>query len=311
VDVTDPAHTVVLGVLTTEPVYSLLADGARVFVGPRDGQLQIIDATDPASPVVLGTYPRSGPYRAYGLDFLEDRLVMLVGATTEVLEVSDPGAIMLVVSAQTGAGLDVAVWDHFVLAAAASTLRILEFVPPASLVELAARDLPGTIYDLSVRNELVHAACRQGGTHVFALDVPVGLPLLRSGPGDPDLVAVLPGHDEARCVAAADGFIAVAGSPYLDTKGYLEIFEPICRFSAVDELPPAAAALALSASPNPFNPRVTIRFALPAPGHALLSVHDPAEFAQPRQALVGKVGHVTLPEKGQQVVLTQAIEIDV
>ncbi len=53
-------------------------------------------------------------------------------------------------------------------------------------------------------------------------------------------------------------------------------------------------------------------------GEALLNlqatgvhVHEPRDFAQPHYFLVGEVGHVALPEEGQQVMLAQAVDLDI
>lgn len=47
-----------------------------------------------------------------------------------------------------------------------------------------------------------------------------------------------------------------------------------CDAIAAPEASPPAAGRRLAASPNPFNPRTTIRFALDRAGPATLTVHD-------------------------------------
>jgi hypothetical protein len=207
------------------------------------------------------------------MDFLEDHLVMLVGATTEILDVADPAAITPVASLQTGAGLDVATWGSVVLAAAGSTIKVLEFTPPGTLTLRSERDVTGTIYDLAAWEGAVYAACRQGGVHVHAVDEPTSLPLW-ADPGSPELIGILPGHEEARCLALGGGMIAVAGNPYLEAKGALDLFPPICRFAPVEGVPVPLSSLALTASPNPFNPRVAISFEMETAGSVTLIVHD-------------------------------------
>jgi hypothetical protein len=55
----------------------------------------------------------------------------------------------------------------------------------------------------------------------------------------------------------------------------LDYFDAPCSAGAVAPgLPAATAALAVSAQPNPFNPAVTMRYTLPAPGHVTMKVFD-------------------------------------
>ena len=50
----------------------------------------------------------------------------------------------------------------------------------------------------------------------------------------------------------------------------------LVRLSTVTDVPLPVARLAVSSHPNPFNPRTTISFALPAAGRVELAVYDAA-----------------------------------
>ena len=65
-------------------------------------------------------------------------------------------------------------------------------------------------------------------------------------------------------IRAHDGALADSETWLIDVDVSTEVAEAV----------PATAGPALRASPNPFNPAVTVRFALPARGSARVTVHD-------------------------------------
>jgi hypothetical protein len=71
-------------------------------------------------------------------------------------------------------------------------------------------------------------------------------------------------------------FLMWSGDPFTagDFDGYGQ-FLVMDRSTGVDDGPAQRPReLALDSAPNPFNPRTTVRFALPAPGDVQLTLHD-------------------------------------
>lgn len=86
-----------------------------------------------------------------------------------------------------------------------------------------------------------------------------------------DYTGDLPQHDwPFNSLVAHDGWFFKTGGSVTEYRA------PQPAATAADEDAPNAAALVLTAHPNPFRPRTTLRFAVPRPGHVRLSIFDVA-----------------------------------
>ncbi len=266
VDVSDPTSPVKLSTLTNEETYSIHAANGLVAVGPRSGFVSLYDVSDPAAPVLLGTHAETTAYRAYGVAIVGDHIYMTTG-TTQVLDISDPGNIQTVASLSTGFGSDLVADGEWVYTGGNYGVSVLKFSAPNTLELMATQPIPEYVQDLHLLNGVLAVACKKGGVHIFDVNDPVNI--VRIG--------AITAAEDARCVAASTDLIVVGNSTYpVASDGMIEIYPVPCeaRFSPAprDNLP--ASAIVLSATPNPFNPRVRFSFNVPQAGHAKLSIFD-------------------------------------
>ena len=96
-----------------------------------------------------------------------------------------------------------------------------------------------------------------------------GAPLYGPDYGAPNVVTAIQTFQYCRVTIDGShlGFASANGAAVLDTF-------MINRSAAAEPAPAALSQLKLQASPNPFNPRTTIRFELPTAGHVKLAVYD-------------------------------------
>jgi hypothetical protein len=266
VDVSDPANPVKLSSLSTEQAYSIHAADGLVAVGPRSGVVSLYDVTNPAVPFLLGSHTGVSPYRAYGVAIVGDYLYLHTG-TTSVLDISDPTNIHTVASFETGFGLDLVADGEWIYTSDGDMLTVLRFTSPTTLELQSSLAIPEYVEDLHLRDAILSVACKKGGVHVF--DV--------ADPTAPVRLGALTAAEDTRCVTASEDIVVIGSATYpVANDGWIEIYPALCTVTAMPESWDGGPTwpLTLSASPNPFNPRVSFAFSVPLTGRVELSVFD-------------------------------------
>jgi len=142
-----------------EPVTDLAAADGLLAVAAGDGRLLVVDASDPAVPVVLAEVVRpSGDAR---LAFDPPLLAVAAGSTIGTWDVSDPAAP--VAGAAVDAGFLVAAVgadDGTLVAAGEEWMAAWDASDPARPRSLGARVVPGPTPELAVDGRWVYAAGR-------------------------------------------------------------------------------------------------------------------------------------------------------
>jgi hypothetical protein len=127
--------------------------------------------------------------------------------------------------------------------------------------------LPEYVEDLHLREGILSVTCKKGGVHIF--DV--------ADPTAPERLGAVTAAEDARCVTAGEDLIVIGSATYpVADNGWIEIYPALCTVTAApesgDDTP--IRSLTLSASPNPFNPRVSFTFSVPVTGRVELTVFD-------------------------------------
>jgi len=212
IDVSDPSIPVLLGYYRGDWIrdVSFMGDARRVVaVG---GNLQVLSVSDPDAPMLLGEYepdPSNVDYFgvsvvgnwAYAIYFEGYRSVQFFGL--HVLDLSDPTAISLVGSANTGPpnGISVA-GDRAYVAAGTRGLQIVDIVESAAPAIVGSHD--ATAGDVVVIGDLAYVAAWTDGLRI--IDV--------SDPKVPRLLGSVDTPGQARGIWVAGGRAYVADGEY-------------------------------------------------------------------------------------------------
>jgi hypothetical protein len=180
-----------------------------------------------------------------------------------ILDISNPTAPMplatIALPGASPADAAMAASDHFIVADANLGLMIFDATMPTSPVLLGSLALPGTPRRLGGANVVLAVACGSAGVQL--VDVNAAMNPLPAGS--------IPGHAYDVVDRLFDYLIA--------TGNILAVAATDCRNIApvgVAPLDVTPAPLQLSASPNPFNPRTVVSFAVARASAVRLAVYD-------------------------------------
>lgn len=220
--------------------------------------LSVLDATDWQAPTTLGAVALygAGEISVDGtralvskeggvslVDFSQPEMPAVLGSWPSTAAVS---AHVLV-----GQVAWVAVWGTGVYA--------LDLTDPAQPQVIATWNDSQWVDGLTLDAGLLYVVSTYDG--VFALDV--------RDPYQPQLV------DAISLAGAEEGLVVAGGTLFAITSEHgLTMTGPACLDQAAGVAPVAPPRLALSASPNPFNPRTTIAFTLDEATDVAIDVHD-------------------------------------
>jgi len=240
-DVIDPANPIPLGVVyagqSVRDVEAVTSGGRTIaYTAQRDAGLAIADVTNPAAPVLLGSYDSTGD--GEGID-VEGDLAYLAAGTQGllVLDVSDPAHPVLRGSLDTpGAATAVVVRAGVAWVADdySNSVRIIDVSNPASPLPIGSLAEADRVWDIALAGDLAYVGVTEGGLHVynvanpsapvsvgsspvFAWSVAVAGRALwlntRNVPGTVKLDVTDPSHPEtlARIPGAGPGRFAAAG----------------------------------------------------------------------------------------------------
>ncbi len=254
-DVSVPSNPVVLSMHNTAGnPYGIEAQGDRLYLANGNGGLLVVDVTDPAAPASLGSLPfgsQAFDVRAQGTV----AYVALFGAGLASVDATTP-AFMTVLDQESSWGflnaLDVT--GSIAWVAAQTGLRVVDISLPANLTSLSFNAIGGQPRDV------VHAGDLYLADDFYGLrQVDVTNPLA------PTLRASYPSADRGMGVDAEGDLVVLAAG-----EAGVYVFQ--VASTAVDVERPSLAQL--QAAPNPFNPQLEIRWALPAPATVRVAIHD-------------------------------------
>ena len=235
---------------------SLAIDGSHAYVGDFGG-LHIFDISDPSNLLKVGAL--AGMYVE---DIACSNGVAYLAASGQgllLVDVSEPTVPHIVGSYDTaGSGAGVAVEGPYAyLADGESGLRIFDVADPADPVEIGFFDTGGNASGVTV-----------GGGFVYVADGGGGLRIIDAGDADsPVEVAYYDTRGFAESVFLIEDIAYVADGPC----GLVIIRNDL----ATTSVPPREARRYRSKNyPNPFNPRTSISFRLPAAASVTLRIYD-------------------------------------
>ena len=267
VDVTDPAMPSLLATFNTgNGTMGLDVNGDRCVLANGFGGLYVIDMTIPSMPDAQGQLPlgamlfdvmTSGDV-AYAASF---------GGGFISVDLTDPDNLAVIQQQMWGFLNAVDITGNYAwIADGQYGLRVADITDPANMISLATEATASQARDV--------VCSRAGSPYVYLADDFYGLRQMDiSDPNDPVLIGSYPSADRGMGVDALNGLVVVAcgeaGVRIYQNPNVVPIED-----DSPETTPEAPAALALSAAPNPFNPRLEIAYSLPLAGSVRLEVYD-------------------------------------
>lgn len=264
-DLVDPARPQIIANLPFAVARDVKVVGDLAYVADDDGWLRIADVTDPSAPVALGSVATVGA-AAFGVDVQAGvAYLATMHGGLEIFDVSDPSSPAAAGRLDLGSCRGVTVTGDHAHVLASGQYAIVDVSDPAAPALVGAMPVtnpgwfPGRIA-VDVPRQTAYAAVGDGG--VIVIDISV--------PGTPRIVGNLHTDASARGVTLQDEAIYVA-------QDHGGMFVAPCHcptVSAVGEEAPGPDRSFVRAYPNPFNPKVTIEYALPAGTAGELALFD-------------------------------------
>ena len=269
VDISDPA----------EPVERAVLPGALANIQFRGdvgysihnfgvNELHVDDFADPDAPAHVATYslPDWSAHLVAG-----DRLLVATGSDLVVYDIADPerlvelgqadlawGSACNFITATGDSGL--ATFAAYLVSGGAGAMRIVDYSDPGAIVVHAGPAPGSSPYGIIRDGDYLYLATGPGGVEAYAADDPLA-PALAG--------RYLTGYYNWN-VAGRGRLLCAA-----DSHAGIFLLRNDLVLSAAEDAP-APAAPRLTCHPNPFNPRTTLRFALPADERVRLVLYDAA-----------------------------------
>jgi len=241
----------------------ILHHAGHLYITSLDDGLTVLDLADPDAPVVTATF--AGPQGAgaclgHGHLFTANRQ-----EGVRIFSLADPAQPLLCTGwAEPGLATESVVFSggHLYVGAGLDGLVVLDCQVPWSPAVRTRIDGRAD-HVTATRERLVASGGYYDAARIFDIGAP-GTPVLVGTCEPRGLAAHLTADPQWVYVLAEEAALAI-----LDVGG------PVATEPAGPTPPPAAApGIALSAFPNPANPRVTVRLALPAAAAARVAVYD-------------------------------------
>lgn len=270
-DVADPLAVGLLGMLALPAEHSVtgvtVAGGHAYLTGYCSGVIScdalVMDISSPEAIEQVGALGVSG--FAKDIVVVGGRAYVAVDNTSfglQIFDVADPASAFLLGRLEVGLVCKsvAVVGEVAYLVDGAWGLFTIDVSDPTAPVLLAQVELPGSSYDVGVADDVAYVANRDAGCQVIGVDDPAQ-PVLLGGVDTPG---------DALCLGVDAGRVFVG-----DNGHGLAVTWRQCQATASrDDDPPPHSMPAITAAPNPFNPRVQLAFTLDEPGFARLTIHD-------------------------------------
>ncbi len=263
-DMSDPTIPTEVGAFETDnSVYEVAVAGHHAYLAEMGAGLRVIDVSDPAHPAEAGWLPVAGA--PWGLAVSGDFAYLAGGdAGLRVIDVRDPTNPLEAGFFETAGeadGIAVVGCQAFVMDRYAG-LYILDCTEatPAMLQALSVARTQGSVH-------IAWEVAEETGVQEFRL--------YRTEPGDAVGPAAFTVPSSGRGRYEVEDPEALLGRAYRYTLAFVgrDGVESVLGSSDLEAAPPAALLLEPN-FPNPFNPRTTIAFTVPAPGPVRVEVFD-------------------------------------
>lgn len=278
IDISDPTNPLIAAEVPIPTLRRLAVDGDLLYCGASDvfqQDTRVLDISDPTAPVTIDELSHEGTVT--GLAFSEDRLYVTEESRLYTYDRTDPAhPVYLNETTLTDLSYqpiqDIAVRDNWLFVCVEEVgvqIRNRNYVNMPQVAMIPLPDARDIIFD----GNLAYVSDLNRGLTVVDITSPVHPEILGYKNGQARAALV---HGD-RLLVSGQGFILGLESVPLQCD----------LLSPVSHEVPVVSGLELSAAPNPFNPRTTIRLALDKEGPVDLDIYD-LKGRKVRQMLAGK-----------------------
>lgn len=257
-DISNPDAPLVLTRIPTSPLVDIRQAGGFLYVLESGQGLRIYDLDDPEDPAPRGfvAVPTQLSYLA-----VQGTYAYVADGTANltVVDITNPDA-PAVVQTHPGVFEEIEIANGRLYACAGDGgFRVYDLANPEIPSLIGSLPMPGTCRNLDVYGDFIHLANDTAGVSVVKV----------TDPANPVEIA---NHEVASgtsvCDVTAIGDVTVAGL----TNG-LAVFQ-MGGAAGAGFIAPPPAALSISAAPNPFSARTSLRIGSPAAGPLQLTLYD-------------------------------------
>jgi hypothetical protein len=309
VDAADPGNLATIGEYDTDYVtYDVAVLGDYAYLADNNGGLCVLDVSDPANPAYVGRDLFNGD-PIHGIDISEGHAFLACNwGALRVMDLAVPESPQLdLLLSMPGMGYDVQVHGRYCyMSTRADGLYVINAIDPANAEIVGFADTPSYAMRLEVVGDKVYVADQNSGLQIAWIDCDDTTPVflqhfaVEAAPGAVSVRwEVSAGSDAADFRLEASGgqsrwqvpfaeapagiFSALDRSAEVAAGGRVTYslfanegdgFWQLLRSESVAVDPMPRATRIAGAWPNPFNPRVTLRFELAAAGAARLAIYD-------------------------------------